>query len=179
MYFQLNNIKPASSTILSGGVFLVLLNTAKVPPHLGLMANGKWYSLEASGPTINGSISGLLKFISQKNVQTIFIGLSIKNVLVKNDLNEIITKLILQYPKVDVGIATCLTPIKDFCSSVYNLETSNINFVYELIPLLEKNNTVTGIYEMNLSSKLNNETFKLKKYSLDDIFSSIRNYQTI
>ncbi|MBN8703988.1 MAG: hypothetical protein J0M08_13050 [Bacteroidetes bacterium] len=177
-YYTIRNINSVDESIFEHGVFLVLLNVAKTPPHLALIANGKWYSLDTNGPTINGDTRLLLKLIQQKQLKTIVVGLSSKNIIGEN-ITTSIAKVMEKYTRVDIHIATCFTPIKEFCGSFYNIKTDTIDFVYDLLPVLEQQNYITGVYEINLSSNLTNKSFQLKKYSMEDVFDSIRKHQTV
>ena len=78
----------------------------------------------------------------------------------------------LAYPRVDIGIATCLSPIKDFCHSVYETESKNVNLIFDLLPKLQERNALKDCYQMNLGPSAN--YFELKPYQVYDVHEAIR-----
>lgn len=175
--YQIQNILPANETALLKDVYLIALYAAKIPPHLAISINGKLFTLTVKGPMVNGELTSLLKLIKKNRIETIFIQLSLPEIFSLKQLQDEITKHTLSYPKVDIDIATCLSPIKDFCSSIYEVETKNINFLYDLLPRLFEQKIISSCWQLNLDHLLNNNTFILKKYSMNDIYEGIRSSQ--
>lgn len=58
---------------------LVILHANRIPPHIGLLINGNYNSLTIKGHELNVNIEALLKTISQKKIESVFIEL--KNIL--------------------------------------------------------------------------------------------------
>ncbi|HEY6163012.1 MAG TPA: hypothetical protein VI112_17425, partial [Bacteroidia bacterium] len=75
---------------------------------------------------------------------------------------------------VDVGIATCLNPIRDFCGSVYDADVKKANFIFELLPELEQKRAVGECFYMNMENYLRDNTFALRTYTMNDIYEGIR-----
>ena len=100
--------------VLGTGVYLIVLHARRVPPHLTLSVQGKLFSLSVKGPSVDGELSHLLRFIKQRSIETLFIKLAVPALFTIQQLRNEIKKYTLAYPRVDVGIATCLNPIKDF-----------------------------------------------------------------
>lgn len=172
--YCITNFLPADEAILLNDVYLILLHATRIPPHLLVAVNGKMFSLGVNGPMVDNDLTMILKYIRQKQTPTIFIKLSVPAIFTMDDIKKEIKKCTLAYPRADVGIATCLTPIKDFCSSVYRTETGNINFVYELLPKLHEQKAAGICYHMFLDKHLQQGTFFLPKYSMNDIYEGIR-----
>ena len=98
----------------------------------------------------------------------------------------------LAYPRADIGIATCLTPIKDFCHSIYDTETKNVNLIFDLLPKLQERKIMRDCYQINLKAHLTppkesfrtipspqgegclTNTFEIKTYQVNDVYEAIR-----
>jgi hypothetical protein len=170
--YKISNLSAGSETLLLNDVYLV-------PPHLAVTVNGKLFTLSVKGPTVEGDLRPLLRMIRQRAIETIFIKLSVPHLFTVHQLNEEIRKYVLAYPRVDVGLATCLAPIRDFCGSVYHAETRNVNFIYDLLPRLEALNVIDTCYHLNLDRYLHKETFLMRKYTMDDINQEIRKAELV
>lgn len=173
--YKITGLLPANETLLHNDVYLVILYATRIPPHLAVTVNGKLFTLTVKGATIDGDLSVLLKAIKQRSIETIFIKLHVPELMTSDNLLDEIRKYIKIYPRVDVHIATCLTPIKDFCSSVYDMDTQNVNFVYELLPKLFEQKIIESCYQLNLKGLDTN--FYIEKYSMFDIHEGIRKMQ--
>lgn len=169
------NLLPANDTLLKNDVFLVLLYARRIPPHLLISVNGKIFSLNLSGPTVDGELPALLTLIRKKNIETVFIRLALPLLFTLEQLKEEIRACTLAYPRVDIGIATCLSPIKDFCHSVYDTETKNVNLIFDLLPKLQERNAMKDCYYMNLRLSPASNSFEIKTYEVNDVYEAIRN----
>ncbi len=180
--FKFLNLLPAEKAVLMNDIFLILLHVTKSPPHLLISVNGKTFALSTNGATIDGELLALLHLINKKNIPTIFIRLSLPPLFTMDQLKAEIRKCTLAYPRVDIGIATCLTPINDFCSSIYNIEKKNVKLIFDLLPKLHEQNNINAYYYMNLPSltKLINSdkrkinSFELDLYDVNTVQESIR-----
>ncbi len=146
----------------------------RIPPHLVVAVNGKVFTLTIKGAMVDSELSALLKLIRKDRIATIFIRLAVPTVFTMDDLEKEIRKYTLAYPRVDIGIATCLAPVRDFCSLVYHTGKQDVNFIYELLPRLEQNNAISSSFHLNLEDHLSADSFALKKYSMNDIHEGIR-----
>jgi hypothetical protein len=172
--YKISDLTEASEGLLMHDVYLVLLNVTRVPPHLAIVINGKIFTLSVKGPTVEGDLRSLLRTIRQRAIETIFIRLTVPPLFTIAQLEEQVKQYMLSYPRVDVGLATCLAPIKDFCGSVYETETRNVNFIYELLPRLEEQKVIDSCYHLNLDKYLTDDVFLLRKYTMEDINDEIR-----
>ena len=175
--YKLTGLIPADETLLYNDVYLVILYAARIPPHLAVTVNGKLFTLTVNGPAIDENLSVLLKAIKQKSIETIFIKLQVPALMTNDNLLDEIRKYIKIYPRVDINVATCLTPIKDFCASVYDMDIRNINFLYDLLPKLFEQKVIELCYQFNLNSFDTN--FYFEKYSMFDIHEGIRKMQPL
>jgi len=177
--YTLFNLFPANEIVLQNDVFLVLLYANRIPPHLAVSINGKLFTLTVKGASVDTELSTLLKLIRKNKIETVFIKLSVPPLFSLEQLRNEIKKYTLAYPRVGVGIATCLAPIKDFCHSVYETETNKINFVFELFPKLNEQHITGKIYHMNMENYISQNTFTLRTYGMNEIYEGIRNVNSI
>ena len=177
--YKISNLLPADDTLLKNDVYLVLLYATRVPPHLLISVNGKIFTLSLKGATVDGELAALLQLIRKKRIETIFIRLALPPLFTIEQLKEEIRTCTLAYPRVDIGIATCLSPIKDFCHTIYDTETKNVNLIFDLLPKLQERNAMKDCYQMNLENYLKGDTFSLNIYQVNDVHEAIRNSSLI
>ncbi|MGB3946907.1 MAG: hypothetical protein WBM13_02880 [Bacteroidia bacterium] len=121
---------------LQKGVYLVVIHATRTPPHIGLIIGGYYHSLSVKGHDINTSITALIKNSTQRQIPSLFIKIKAHATFSESYQKEHFISNIKQFPKVDIGVATCLSPIKLFFNEVYNVSLKNINYLFELLPLL-------------------------------------------
>jgi hypothetical protein len=172
--YKVTGILPASDTVILNDVFLILLYANRIPPHLALSVNGKLFTLTVKGANVDGPLEPLLKLIKQKRIETLFIRLEVPALFTPEDLRKEIRTFTLAYPRVGEGIATCLNPIKDFCGEIYDPASRNVNFIFDLLPILQENGAANECYEMNLGPLLSGNEFSIMKYTMQDIYEGIK-----
>ena len=177
--YKINGLQSADEALLHSDVYLIILYATRIPPHLAVSVNGKIFTLTVKGPSVDGNLSAMLKFIRQKSVASIFVKLQVPLLMTTENILEEIRKYINVYPRVDVHLATCLSPIKDFCSSVYHIDTNNVNFIYELMPKLYEQKIIQECYQLNLDREMMENSFSIEKYSMNDIYEGIRRMRTL
>lgn len=126
------------------GVYIAIVHATRVPPHIGLIICGKYHSLTVKGQDINTPVEALIKNTVQRKIPSLFVKIKPHTTFSEAYLKEHFITNIQQFPRVDVGVATCLSPIKLFFSEAYNLHLDNVNFLYELIPMLYKEQLITS-----------------------------------
>jgi hypothetical protein len=178
-HYIIPNILPAQEALLMNDVFLVVLYASRIPPHLAVSVNGKLFTLTVKGANVDGELSALLRLIRKRNIESLFIKLSVPAFFTFPELHKEIRKYTLAYPRVDVGIATCLSPIKDFCANVFDTDLKNVNFVFDLLPKLYEQKIISYCYQMNLGHLLKGNSFLLNKYTMNDIYEGIRSASAI
>ncbi|MCC7302045.1 MAG: hypothetical protein IT233_05335 [Bacteroidia bacterium] len=172
--YRINSLLPLKEEYLQTDVHLVLLHANRIPPHLVLLVSGKVFTLTVRGGTVDSDVESLLRLIRRNRIETVFVRLNIPSVFTISVLREHIRKLIMSYPKVAVGIATCLDPIREFCGAVYDPSARDVNFVYELLPRLERSGVIKDSYHLFLDPYLRKGSYEIQKYSMNDIFEGIR-----
>lgn len=158
---------------LKDGVFLVLLDALKVPPHLLLVVSGKVFSISTMGPSIDQEFEKYFRMIQKKQMPTIFVQLSLPLVFTKEMLTDKIRLITKSYPRVDIGIASCLNPIKDFCNDVYEVDKSRVNLVFDLLDGLKNQEVIVSYHHLNLDKELINGEIILNKYSVFEVNEAI------
>jgi len=164
----------SESPLLENNIFLVLMNVIKVPPHLALSVNGKHFSLSTKGPVIEGNMGALISLIKQKNIPSLFIQLKFPLIFSYSDLQREIISHFTLHPSVNENI-TCLTPIRSFCSSVYETEMKNVSLVFDLLQTLSSKQLTGSVFHYNLNQHVKNGEFYMPLYSFGDVHLSIRN----
>lgn len=106
-------------SVLSKGTWLVLLHASRIPPHIGLMINGNYNSLTIKERELNVKLEALLKIISQKKIETLFVKI-IKHQVFSEEF-QLLTfqEQPKQFTVVKENEATCLSPIKLFFEEFY------------------------------------------------------------
>lgn len=171
---KLSNILPATESVLMNDIYLILLYATRIPPHLLVSVNGKIFTLSVKGATVDGELAALLQLIRKKKIETLFIRLQMPPIFSIDQLRKEIRECTLAYPKADIGIATCLTPIRDFCHSVYDTDSKNVNLIFDLLPKLEQRNVMKEYYHLNLENHLLSNSFSLSQYEVNDVYEAIR-----
>lgn len=154
---------------LQKGLFIVVLHATRIPPHIGMIANGKYHSLSIKGQEINKSIEALTKNTVWRKIPSLFIKIKPHKTFSDIYLKEHFISDIQQFLRVDIGIATCLSPLKLFFEEVYNMPMKNVDYLYQLLPLLE----TKGLIENTSSLFLDETNYQLPIYSLEEINAGI------
>jgi hypothetical protein len=175
--YTIRGIREANEALLMRDVYLVLLYANRIPPHLAVTVSGKLFTLTTRGATVDGELAPLLKLIRKNRIESIFVRLNVPLLFTMEQLHAEIKKYTLAYPRVDVGIATCLNPIRDFCGKVYDADAGKVNFIFELLPKLEARQAVGECFYMNMENYLSRDSFMLRTYTMNDIFEGIRGAQ--
>lgn len=161
----------SSESIFNKGFYLWILKVDRIPPHLILSYNGKYYNLSVYGKFIGQSIERLLKTINQKKIKTLVLSLTDFENLQSN-----IVKSYNKFERVEAPGITCISPIKELFQ-VYAYPDS-ISTIHDLIPLLIKNNVVTSNYGINLELNKNDNSFELPFYTINDVYQCIDELNT-
>jgi len=151
------------------GTFIVVLKATSVPPHIGMIVGGCYHSLSIKGQDIKTPVSALIKNIQLRAIPSLFI--EIKTPAAFNEIymmNRFIEK-IKQFKRVDIGVATCLSPLKLYFEEEYAIPMIDIIYLYELLPRLEGHQLI-----LNSGSLFIDENkYELPVYSMKQIDEEI------
>lgn len=156
---------------LMKGLFIFMFRATRIPPHIGIIANGQLFDITAVGPNRGINVLDFYKTVLKRKSQVIFIELHQKNNA--TTLAEIITQKVNHYWKVN-NETSCLNPVKDFIEDIFNIKVNHTEFIFELLPVLIENNIIKEISQVNLSTMISDNVFELKKYTKEDIDNCIK-----
>lgn len=171
--YDFSNLQEINNELLKEGVYVVLLNVFASPPHLLLYVSGRVFSINTLGPKLDEQVEKYDRYIRKNNVPSIFVKLELPQVFTNEHLLDKIRSITSSYPRVDIGVATCLNPIKDFCGEILSVEKSQIHLVFDLLDELKQKKAIQGYYHLNLESALENGSLSLQKYSIFDVNEAI------
>jgi hypothetical protein len=140
--YKVHHIQHPDELNLNKGCFLVLLHASRIPPHVGMLVAGKYYSLNVKGRDLEVPLEALIKNIRQRKLPALFIQIHSPEGTTDSLLAADLVKCIRQFDRVDSGIATCLSPMKLFLAFNWQLDLSGIQYVYQLLELLEQKNKI-------------------------------------
>ena len=166
--YTVNISENYSQSQLAKGIYLVVTEATRTPPHIGMMVNGNFSSLTVKGNETNIAMGVLYKNIQLRKIPALFIRIKDHPVFSYYFLNELLISCVTDHKRVEAEGATCLSPVKVFLKEAYHLNLSSINFLFELMPLLEQNDLVDGI-AMFINPSENSNKFTLPFYSREEI----------
>ena len=159
-----------NETELDKGLYITIIHATRIPPHIGLIADGNYCSLSVKGQDINTSVSALLKNSIIRKIPTIFVKIKPHPTFSYTYLREHFITNVQLFPRVDVGVATCLSPITMFFEEVYSIPMKEVNYLYELLPVLESN----GLIESSSSLFIDTINYRLPLYTNTEIDKGIK-----
>ncbi|MBL7884153.1 MAG: hypothetical protein JNL69_08785 [Bacteroidia bacterium] len=166
---QLKINKTFSETDLLNGLYIVILHAKRTPPHIGLIVDKQYHSLTIKGHEINVSVEALIRNVSQRKIPSLFVKIKPHLTFSSLYLKEHFITTIAQFPKVAVNVATCLSPIKQFFEENYAVSSDNINYLFDLLPVLED----MELIEHSTSLFIDEEHFHLPLYNLAELNKGI------
>jgi hypothetical protein len=176
--FLLSNIEKSDRSELEKGVFIVMLHAGRIPPHIGILAGGLYHSLSIKGRDLDVGFEVLMKSIVQRKIPSLFIQIRPHDMLSPAQISSEFKSEVLGFTRVDIGMATCLSPLKLFFARHWLLQTENVNYIYELLPLLEQEGLLGRNYECNMETLLEEQTFNLPYYTMTEINRGIEGVRT-
>lgn len=171
--FKILDLQPLVEEQLYEGVYLLILNARTVPPHLSLTVSGKVYGISTKGPTFDKDVNIYLNHIRKHNVESVFVKLKLPAVYSDEQMLNSVRQVVKAYPRVDIGAATCLSPIKDFMSSAYQTEVHDVHLIFDLLPKLQQQDIIEGYYQMNLEDAMIKGELLMKRYSVFEVNEAI------
>ena len=159
---------------LTKGTWLVILHASRIPPHVGLMIDGNYNSLTIKERELNVSSEAILKTISQKKIEALFLNLN-KHPVFSSDyqLNTFQYQL-NQFTAVKHGEATCLSPLKLFFEEFYAIKNNKGQLFYDFVDELYQNDYITQAIGSNIANKQENNIFTLPHYTNEELQQRIK-----
>ena len=138
--FTFPNLFPLPSVdVLQTGFFLCLLHADKIPPHIGCLVEGQFYSLKVKEKDEAVHVTTLLKAITLKKVPTLFVGISkdIPSTAVEHSYGK--------YSAIEVGVNTCLSPVIDLFEC-----HGRVKKLSDLLRLLQEESILKEVFKLHL-----------------------------
>ncbi len=159
---------------LSKGVYLVIIHALRIPPHIGIIAGGAYHSLTIKGQEINQSIAVLIKNTRIRKIPSVFLKVKPHDTFSTDYLKEHFITNVQQFPIVNIGVATCISPVKSFFEEAFGVSMADVNYIYELIPrLIER-----GLIENISALFVDENTYCLPTYSAQEVNGRIEQVRT-
>ena len=165
-------------TSLSKGLWIVVLHASRIPPHVGLLFNGSYFSLNLKGVEINIEHAVLLRTIELQSIKSVFIKVKKHPVLSVEYLKEVFENDLSSYQKVTTE-TTCFKPVKLFFQEHYLFYSHPINFLFELFSPLLKNEMIEKTIAINLKEEVIEDTFTFNNYTAEDIKDKLASIKAI
>ena len=122
------------------GCFLCIWHAHKIPPHIGLLVDGFYYSLKVNGKDFAIPVSEIVKLINRKEICTVFV--EVKYVLTKEEVEFVFSN----YLSAKVSLHTCLSPI----SEIFKL-SEKVNLLADLLNSFKSQGQIGEIFGLNLN----------------------------
>lgn len=159
---RLNSAEPES---LHKGLWIVILHANRIPPHIGLLFDGKYCSLNLKGIESDIDLPVLLRKIDMQQIESLFVKMIPHPVFSYNFLHEHFNTELSNFERVTAE-TTCFAPVKNFFKENYLLKHEDFRYIYQLFPVLYKEKMIAGAFGMNLRE---NSAFHFREYTSQDI----------
>ena len=158
-----------NSLFLTKGTWLVILHASRIPPHVGLMIDGNYNSLTIKERELNVSSEAILKTISQKKIEAMFLKL-IKHPVFSSDYQlKVFQEQLNEFTAVKPNEATCLSPLKLFFEEFYAIKNNKEQLFYDFVDELYQNDYITETVGSNIVNKKENNIFTLPHYTNEEL----------
>ena len=155
------------------GLFLFIYRATRIPPHLGIIFNGKLYDITLQGANNGEDAAEFLNTIIKKYTKTVFFEIKLPQFNTAAYLIEILSNSVKKYNKVS-ETTSCILPIKLFFQEAYKINTSQANFIFDLLPILFQHQFILNTYHLNLERHIIDNQFVLKTYTKEDILNCLQ-----
>lgn len=157
---------------INGKFFLFLFRATRIPPHIGLIFNGKVYDITLVGPNLGTDAAEFITTVKKKYTKTLFLELNKPNF----SATKVETTLLEAMKKFNTVSQenSCLSPVKTAFNQLFDIQMESVNYIFDLIPLLHQKNIIQHVFHLNLERNLQENTFYLQIYNQNDIQQSIK-----
>jgi hypothetical protein len=153
---------------LNKSLWIVVLHACRIPPHVGLLFNENYFSLNLKGVEKNIDLSVLLRTIELQNIKSVFFKVKKHPVFSVDYLKEVFENDLSNYQKVTTD-NTCFKPVKLFFEEHYLFCSQPINFLFELFSPLITNEMIEKTIALNLKEEIVEGNFTFNTYNAKDI----------
>jgi len=133
------------------------------------MINGNYNSLTIKERELNVKLEALLKIISQKKIEALFV--KIINHPVFSEEFQLLTfqEQLKQFTVVKENEATCLSPIKLFFEEFYAVKNNKELLFFDFLEILNDNDYINEIKGMNIKNISGESLFTFKAYTANQL----------
>ena len=142
----------------ANSTYLWVWHADKIPPHIGLSANGEYYSLKASGKDEGLEISAILQLIERKGIVTLAFELT-------SDVS--LTDVVNTFNKESKATSngrTCLGPVKE----ILNIESARK--IHDLLDSLYAQEEVKQVIGFNVDDSFAG----IPMYEIEEILDRLK-----
>ncbi|MCB0409514.1 MAG: hypothetical protein KDD29_04795 [Flavobacteriales bacterium] len=150
----------------SFGIFLY--RATRIPPHLGWFINGKIYDITTVGPTLGLDLASFYQTSVKRKMEVVFIALDEVKLTNLVDLETKIETSVRKHEMVS-ETKSCLAPILEVLEEISSINSSQIQFFFDLYPFLMSNQLIKFSSQLGLDNKLIEGKLALKTYTQEDI----------
>lgn len=160
--YVITDIKPFVS-LEPNKSYLSLIAINKVPPHLAIVTDLKYFSLSSAGVKNGMDANVILNSLNRKSIPSLFLQLS-----QKLDVNHSIAEY-SKFEQLDKG-QSCLNPIKNLLTSIDD-SLIKCHFAYDLIAEMYNRKLIANAFSINY----NPSSLELISYGQEEIDLAIYN----
>lgn len=169
--------KEFKNEYLNKGCWIAVVSAERIPPHIGILFNGKYCSLNIKGKEIDVEAAVLLRKIEILRIPAIFIKLIPHPVFSIDFLHEHFKLELQKYEKVTIE-HTCFTPVKAFMQENYLLKQEELGYLFELFPVLYKEQMIDKAFGVHITSG-NENPFHFVPYTHKNIEDKLNEIQQV
>lgn len=152
------------------GNYIIVLQTVRVPPHLLIAVDGRTWSISVSGQLPGEPLEKLFAYIHRKNVPTVFSELRLPDSFTAQRFSELLDQAVSKYPEVHANEVTCLHPIREAAAEVFGELAAEAQFIFELIPAIQKTGGIGEHYGFYLDEYLDKDkNLAMPLYTAEDV----------
>jgi hypothetical protein len=171
--YTFRDVQEADSETGSQGVCIWLFHADKVPPHLGLSINGRYFSLLYNKLTCNVDMAKVLRTIKSKNIPTLVVEIVQQENTQVNNL-EIANKIFCEFEELSKTHVTCLTPLKRTVGKIVNINLSECNVIFDVIDKCLDANVKLRFRHLFLGPSIDKNVFQMQHYSINEVKERIK-----
>lgn len=157
---------------LNKGIWLTVLHINRIPPHIGILFDGKYFSLTIKGKELDLDLNVLVKTIQQKKIASTFIKVKEHPVFSTDHICSIFKEQLNQYEQVKQHDATCLSPIKQCFNEFYAMNSEEEELFFEFMQKLFDNKFILSYMSLNYQ---NENGLELPSYTQEILNEKIKN----
>jgi hypothetical protein len=165
----------ADPALLGKGCWIAVLHAERIPPHIGLVFNGLYCSLNIKGKEKDVEIPVLLRKIGSQQISTLFVKLVPHPVFSVDFLHEHFKLELEKYERVSVD-TTCFAPVRSFMQENYLLRSDALNYLYELFPALYREKMISDAFGLHLGEE---KEFHLEPYTAQEIEDKLNGIEQV